>query len=64
VPSLLAVAKWRAGGWWEQTLRPLRSREVAARLPASGAGGAEPSGCGDSGGTQPGGGQLLAGMRV
>lgn len=37
VPSLLAVERWRAGAWWDQTLQPLRSREVAARLPASGA---------------------------
>jgi hypothetical protein len=37
VPSLLAVERWRAGAWWDQTLQPLRSREVAARLPASAA---------------------------
>ena len=37
VPSLLAVEKWRQGGWWEQTLAPLRRHEMAARLPAAAA---------------------------
>lgn len=34
VPSLVAAEKLRVGGWWDETLRPLRKLEAAPRLQA------------------------------
>ena len=67
VPSLLAVERWRAGAWWDQTLQPLRSREVAARLPASGSTAAAASAAAadaPADGQQQEDRQLLAGLQV
>jgi hypothetical protein len=65
VPSLLAVERWRAGAWWDQTLQPLRSREVAARLPASAAAGACAAAAdAPADGQQQEDRQLLAGLQV
>lgn len=64
MPSLLAVERWRAGAWWDQTLQPLRSREVAARLPAPAAAGAGAGADAPADGQQQEDQQLLAGLQV